>query len=311
MRRSRAAFLAFSALSVATAGRSQTPPPEGGDQEIIVEGHTLDAKEIAQAVRTISHPESTGGFDSQYPRWTDRVCVLVAGFPLEGAQFIADRVGQVARGLKLDVGEPGCTPNVFILATNDPTKLIATLRLKRHSLVDGKDVPVLRQVQESHDAVRWIGATSMRGSEGEPPTLNGFAADGRAIPQTNSYNGGSRLVAATRMVLSRETIVVDTTQTDGVNFGQLADYLAFVTLAQLNPHAGAPGVNSILSLFPRGNHAPAGLTAFDKAYLKGLYKSTVNAVGTVQQSQIETSVSDAVGTKKHGTDRQGADPQGQ
>jgi hypothetical protein len=276
-------------IALAALATSAAAPPQA-NQDIIVTGRKLSSHEVSRAVGSISRPEATGGFEAQYPRWADRICVAVAGFPRDDAEYIADRIGAVARDLKLEAGQPGCLPNIFILATEDPAKLIKGLRLKRTGLLDGREASVVRRIQDSHDAVRWIGATAMRGSLGEPPHDSDSGANGRSIPTINSYNGGSRLVATTQMFLARETIVVDIRQIDGLSYGQLADYLALVSLAQLNPHASAPGVDTILSLFPRGGTAPAGLTAFDKAYLAGLYRSTPNSVGAMQKSQIEGTI---------------------
>lgn len=277
-------------LSCAASPRTPPTTTSGDNAEIVVEGQTLDHHDIAVAVRSISSPEPTGGFESQYPRWVDGICVLVGGFARDDGQFIADRIGEVARGLKLDAGPPGCSPNIFILATGDPAKLIAGLRVKRRGLVTGRDLAVVRAIQKSQDAVRWIGATTMTGTFGEPAQPGPFGLSGRTAPVLQNYDGGSRLVARTQTVLTRETIIVDTRQIEGMRYGQLADYLAFVALAQLNPHATLPGVDTILSLFPRGGAAPAGLTAFDRAYLTGLYQSPPNMVGTIQKDDIESTI---------------------
>lgn len=266
-------------------------PPAQGDDEIIVQGRKLSREDITKVVRSIGHPEETGGFAWQYPRWADRVCVLVGGFPQDGGQFIADRIGEVARTLKLDAGQPGCAPNIFVLATDDPSKLIAKLRLKRHGLIEGPDIDIVEHIQHSHDAVRWIGATGLSGAYGSPTQASDQGLAGHSTTQVNSYDGGSRIETTTQTYLTRETIVVDGTQLDGISYEQLADYLAFVALAQLNPHASAPGIDSILSLFPRGGSAPTGLTAFDKAYLVGLYQMNPNAFGTLQRHQMESSIS--------------------
>jgi len=282
----RRSLLALATLVTTAAA----PPPAAAGREIIVEGRALGRSDIAKVVGAISHPEPTGGFESQYPRWADRICILVGGLPRDGAQFIADRIGEVARSLALDVGAPGCSPDIFILATDQPAKLIAGLRLKRQGLVTGPDSAVIARIQRSHDAVRWIGATTMTGSFGVPAQDSGFNSTDHVVPQMNNYDGGSRLLAKTQTFLTRETIVIDTGQIEGLTYDQLADYLAVVALAQINPHAAAPGVDSILSLFPRGNHAPAGLTAFDSAYLTALYRIDTNSPGMLQKGQIESLI---------------------
>ena len=59
----------------------------------------------------------------------------------------------------------------------------------------------------------------------------------------------------------------------GVSFGQVAAYLGMVGLVQLHPEANVTAVPSILNLFAGPETAPAGLTAWDTAFLKAAYRS--------------------------------------
>ncbi|USI74744.1 hypothetical protein [Sphingomonas morindae] len=281
------------ALAPARAAPPSPPPPKQEPAEIIVQAHRLTAGEIDHAVRALSRPTETGGFESQYARWAGDICVLVAGLPKDAAQFVADRIGVIARGLALRVGGPGCAPSIFILASNDPTKLIDRLRIKRQGLVSADDRAVLDQVRRSHDAVRWIGLSDFTGQFGTPVSDSGMGSGGHGITQTARFDGGSRLIASTQTRLIRETILVDTRRLDGIQYQQLADYLALVSLAQLSPDGAPQGVPSILSLFTR-QPAPEGLTAFDRAYLNGLYRSDANATGTGQMDYIAAQVRRAI-----------------
>ena len=70
--------------------------------------------------------------------------------------------------------------------------------------------------------------------------------------------------------LFRTVVILDVDQVSGVSAAQLADYVAMVTLAQIDPDAETGGYASILNLFGTGDAAP-GLTEWDRAYLTGLY----------------------------------------
>ncbi len=70
----------------------------------------------------------------------------------------------------------------------------------------------------------------------------------------------------------------------------LADYLAFVALAQIDPEADTSAYDSVLNLFDRDDPAE-GLTGWDRAYLEGLYSSESNRIH--QASQVQ-SVSNAI-----------------
>lgn len=107
----------------------------------------------------------------------------------------------------------------------------ASPRLKRRGLVSGKDVSIVRRIQHSHDPVRRIGTTDISGGQGATVQSSDFGLAGSSTPKAQAYNGGSRIEASTQTFLSRETIIVDGKQTGGISYGQLADYLALVTLA--------------------------------------------------------------------------------
>ena len=72
--------------------------------------------------------------------------------------------------------------------------------------------------------------------------------------------------------LIRTVIIVDLEQVRSVTVQQLADYLAMVTLAQIDPEADTHAFGSILNVF----ESPAsvdGLTPWDQTYLQGLYRA--------------------------------------
>jgi hypothetical protein len=66
-------------------------------------------------------------------------------------------------------------------------------------------------------------------------------------------------------------VIVDASQLKGVTLGQLADYAALVGLAQIKPVDSLADAPTILQLFNGTNAAPAGMTEWDRAFLKSLY----------------------------------------
>ena len=61
-----------------------------------------------------------------------------------------------------------------------------------------------------------------------------------------------------------------------VNLAQLADFISVVTLSQIDLSANFGGVDTILKLFaqPRPGVPPAGITEWDYAFLRGLYRAS-------------------------------------
>ena len=86
----------------------------------------------------------------------------------------------------------------------------------------------------------------------------------------NSVSGPSRIHGGIRDDLSRVIIIVDNTKLKGANWQQLADYLALISLAQIDPHTNPTEYDSILNLF--SNPAVySGLTDWDLSYVRALY----------------------------------------
>jgi hypothetical protein len=57
---------------------------------------------------------------NQLARWDSSICPGLAGLKTHYAQFIIDRIAQRAEAVGLDVGEPGCHPNVLIVISPVP-----------------------------------------------------------------------------------------------------------------------------------------------------------------------------------------------
>ena len=70
----------------------------------------------------------------------------------------------------------------------------------------------------------------------------------------------------------------------------LSDYVAFIALAQVNPHASTTDYPTIMNLFSgaqANTSGPTSLTLWDAAFLDALYKTERNAVNpAVQQREI-------------------------
>lgn len=263
------------------AALQTTPAPAAPAQDesrvgdIVVNGRPLDDL-TRDFVSEISRPASRRGL----ARWHQRVCVGVVNLPASHAQYMVDRISQVAAEVGLEPGEPGCSPRVIIIATDDGAALATSLvggvgvdfNLGSHQTDAGSRA--LRDFQTSDRAVRWwhtslptdseTGQTAIRlpgqaGMDGNPsaPVVNVFAA--------------SRINSQIRDDLVRVVIVIDVDKLEGTSFEQLADYVALISLAQIDADAQTQGYDTIMNLFNGG--APSGLTDWDIGYLQALYSS--------------------------------------
>src|SRR4029077_3073873 len=76
----------------------------------------------------------------------------------------------------------------------------------------------------------------------------------------------TRLTFNDVMIFSSVIVVVDRNQVAGLQFGQLADYIAMIAMTELDPDAPLGTAPTILRLFAdraAGAPPPAGLTPWD------------------------------------------------
>ena len=134
--------------------------------------------------------------------------------------------------------------------------------------------------------VRWWNSVVVIPSWGSASVVG----DPSAAPEIKSP--GTRIKQPTRSAIRGSLIVVDASQADGVEVGAITDYIALVSLTDINPEADLTGYNSILNLF--APKPPSGmskrLTAFDLAYLRGVYSVRDDGSGLTQIGRIATAM---------------------
>ena len=258
----------------------QTPPGDAvEDIEVVGDRAALTLEERVDAfVNTVAAPIGDYG----PARWHRRVCIGSVNFQPVAAQQIVDRVSQVALGLGLRAGEPGCAAEVLIVATNDGAATAAAMvdrnRLWFRAGGEGMDrgAAALERFTTGDRAVRWwqvslpvdadTGQRAVRlPGDDQMITLNKFVA--------------SRLSSPIRDNMARIMVIVDVEQLGPVTFTQLADYVTLIALAQIDDQATVTGSDTVLNLFadPQG---VSGLTSWDMAYLNALYDARLDTVSS-------------------------------
>jgi len=280
------AALASALLLAAPAQTQHASPPTATDlEDIVVEGRRLqDATE--DFVRTVGAPARNRGL----ARWRNGICVGVVNLQTETAQYIADRVSTVAQDLGLSVGARGCTPSIMIVATADgdaftPAFVASRPRLFRFGGTGmDRGAQALRRFETNGRPVRWwtvsipvddnTGGIAVR----LPGSVNGDADNG-AVANARLYGPNIQTQAASRLTTQivddtkRAIVIVDVSKTAALSLTQLADYIAMVSLAQIDPDADTSGYATILNVMADPDQT-GSLTNWDKAYLQGLYGAT-------------------------------------
>lgn len=232
-------------------------------------------------------------------RWDRRVCVGVSNLDGRYARFMIDRVVTLANDLGLETGGPGCRPNIIIAAAADANELARGLvkddAFSFRPAQSGASLgeAALARFQSTDAPVRWWHVSLPVTVDGGDIAL-GLLGDfefGPEGPQPLSVRVRevSRLRANTREDLQRATIIINTERVGSVGFGALSDYVAMVALAQMAPEADTSAYDTVLNLFRPGANRSAGLTQWDRDYLRALYAARRDYARPTQQSQAIAS----------------------
>jgi hypothetical protein len=291
-------------LALAQERPAQQEPEPTRVDDIVIQGMPL-REQVATFVDAVTAPPA-----GRAPaRWADRagVCVGVANLQSEAAQFMADRVSEVALLLDMPVGEPGCSPNVVVMLTDDAPGLAAALverspnAFRPHYAGAAGTVRQLNLFMTSDRPVRWWHvAMPVTGESGNPAIR--MPGDDR-IPRVKVPL--SRLTTTIRNELRRAFIIIDVDQVEHLTLTQLSDYVAMVAFAQVDPDHEVGDFPSILNVIADPT-AAAAMTDWDRAYLQALYGVELNRRSP--SSQLGQVVADMFRDRREAGGDDGAPP---
>jgi hypothetical protein len=271
-----AVLLIAPVLGQQPASERAAEAPDVGD-EVVVRGQRMGEiedglrAEIGKFIGEVTATPAGRGF----ARWDGRVCIGVHNLESTAAQYIVDRVSQVALEMGLRPGEPGCGPNVIIIFTTDGKQLATHLvenepKFLRPTGEGGvhRGLAGLDRFAKSDNAIRWWHVSMPVSAQSGIAALE--LANGLG-PPVIGVAGPSRIHSGIIDALQRVVIIVDSTKLTGTTWQQLGDYLAVVSLAQVDLETNPAGFDSILNLFTNPA-AYSGLTDWDRTYLQALYQ---------------------------------------
>jgi hypothetical protein len=269
---------------IQAAGSPQAQDPVAQLPEVVVEGRSVEEQADAFIDQVAAPPRR-----ATVARWNERVCVGAVGLSETTARYLIDRVSAVAMSVELEPGEPGCDPTVVIVATVDGGAVAQRLVERRRDVLAPGNAIQSRSRRELAEfatvdrPVRWWHISTAVDPESGRSVVRRPADDTtnasiEQLIQSAIRGSNSLITASTRQHLRRAIIIIDFNELgDDIGFDQLADYVAFVALAQVDPEAETSGFSSILNLFD--DPTTPGLTEWDRAYLHGLYSSDDSARG--------------------------------
>lgn len=277
-----AGVIAIAMMQPQTAPPPSSPPAQDPVsrsvttlEDVVVEQRRLE-EFVQDFVGEVAAPAPRRGL----ARWQGGICVGVVNLRNEAGQYIADRISQVGMDLGLTPGDPGCTPNIVVAFTTDGAELASSVvgRNRRAFRIGGsvnRDIVALRAFETSDAPVRWWHVSVPVDSE---TGLRAVRLPGDLDPSTGqpaapaiAVFAASRLNTQIRDDMNKVIIIVDVDGVASTNLTQLADYLTFIALAQVDPDARTAAYDTILNVFSSPQSVD-GLTDWDMSYLSSLYR---------------------------------------
>lgn len=284
----RSILLATCFALTASAALAEQPAPAlpiAPKETVVVTGQKPTKEERSKIVWDFvyAHARVSPKID-QLSRWISPVCPQVQNLPDGFASFIAARIREVAKTAGAKVGEAAsCKPNIEVIFTQDPQAFVDALAKSNPNLLGYHYVHNIEKVAKVSRPIQawYVTATS---------NLMQTAVDDpyRAPP---SGVAGSRLTHGQLSVFANVLILVDADKAAGYPVGQIADYLAMLSLSMADAPGNCDQLPSVLDLMAEDcPQKPEALTQTDKAYLEGLYAMDLEEIGSLQKSAIANIV---------------------
>ena len=282
-------WLAF--MAICAGARAQTPsetPPRLDTVTVEAARHRELVVQQANAFVARIAPKP---YDSSLARWQTvaPICPLVAGLPREDGEYILTRVSSIAAAAGAPLAPEHCKPNFYIVVSATPDALLKSWN-KRDVYMFGDETEQgggkIRKFLNSSSPIRvWYNA-ELFSDEGTPL---GNRVGGDREWRANLRAQATRLVFNETRDLTSALVMIDGPRSQGINFGQLAAYVAMVGLAEIRPDADEAAAPTILHLFSRPeSERPAGLSPWDQAFLRALYHT--EHTDRQQLEEIKTAV---------------------
>jgi hypothetical protein len=292
-------LIAWVALTTPTVIAQQSPAATAAPRDPKpVEEVTVTATRIELEKRVSKFVYQIAGLENEegLPRWNRRVCPQVSGLPRDAGEFVLARISEVAGAAGAPIGAENCRPNLFVVVTTDPRKILEGMNTTTRILTFGGAHPsVIDEFIATPRPVRVWYKTGMS------------TPDGISLGDTDRTDADENIYGPFPVVEGKETfvkrsviwnftrllVVVDQARLLGVSRGQFADYIAMVSLADLKPGARLGDAPTILKLFDGApQDAPEGMSEWDMAFLKSLYSTAQTSKG--QRNEIAHTVAHAV-----------------
>lgn len=258
--------------------------PALAQDAIVVQGERIETADVRNTARDIT----IGSYSAQVPiaRFQRPVCPGVWGMTEENAQAVLDRI--VFNALEADIPvaeEPDCGANVWVIVVDDAAATFEQLREEDSFLTRHLTRYQTRKVRSQDGGARGWNIISNRNPETGVVQPDGFELAGQfqeavtngTPPPVNEVSRISRLELGIRSDIELSVVLVERSALANLDSAALADYATMRLLAYTSPPSNEGPVSTVLTLFAPGEAgelAPDRMTAFDRAYLRAIYRSS-------------------------------------
>ena len=273
------------AMALAAQAAAAPPAAQPDTSEIVVQGTRIGKQQIRDFVKSVTEVPYGG----QVARFHAAACPSAVGLCPAFNAAVVERMRQVATAAGVRLSRAPCTPNVFLIVTNDKRSAIEALERQYPAYFDGlssKDVRDLAFAPEP--AVAWQ-VRSRLSADGDllekPAGTDTYRVQGTFNP--------SRIKTSTKPTFMASLVVVDIKAAAGLTTTELADYAAMRAFAAADPgRVIKTGVPTILGVLGQPDNAalPITLTYWDLGLLKALYSTDNSYYARYQRGEMEQVV---------------------
>jgi hypothetical protein len=315
-------------LAIAAMGLLLLPPPPAGAQPaaanpagpsetVIVTAPRLAPETLKAVVHDYvkTYAMVASPFNNAIARWKRDICPRTDGLSQDRLDlFVTQRIRQVAGLAGAPVAATPCKPNLDIVFTDQPERALDLVRAQDPARL-GYHGAAPARANFDHAVQAWyvtqtvdiaghatadeepLGTLSLpTGQPGRGIIIMNPAGDFGGVPTRTRV--GSLLKTGYRSEFTNILIIADSRKTGLLQLGAVADYIAMLALAQAGAFEVCQNLPSIINLTAPDCDAgrkTAGITDGDLAYLRGVYRTDPTMPFLVQQSDIASGMTAALG----------------
>lgn len=277
--------------------------------DIVVEGERYPPEQAKQISTDILGDFGVAQANAPAARWTEPICLKVVGLSDRQAAIVDARIREIALSVRAPLARGKCSGNAVVTFTGNGAEVTGEIARRAPNRL--REVPEALRVRYVSDLlpVRWWYSTGTGAADGMAASSVGApgvyfeGADTGATALGVSGDEGTVVTHRSSMVSTQTarsihsaTVIIDASQTRGAAIETLADFAALVLLAEVKPGARSSSI-SVLAAF--GSYdPPKGLTDWDMAFLKALYRIPLDRTANRHRSQLVVEMSKAMSTAK-------------